>query len=77
MNPEKLNNQEQSQEQEISFDELQEYVDNPEFDLPPQRRDLSKPENLKWLSQNIWIRNEVPREIVKKLKKEFIKSIKK
>jgi hypothetical protein len=37
--------------------ELQELVDRPEFDLPHTRRDLSKPENIRWLVRNILIRN--------------------
>ena len=64
-------------EQEMSLEELQAFVNNPELDLPELRRDISKPKNLKWLSQNIWIRNEVPKEIVAKLKKEFVKSMQK
>ncbi len=66
-----------SAESEMTLEEIQEFVNNPLFDLPETRRDISKPENLKWLSQNISIRNDVPREIVRRLKQEFLKTLKK
>ncbi len=66
-----------TQKQKMSFDQLQDFVNDPALDLPELRRDLSKPENLKWLIQNIGIRNNVPRKIVIRLKKEFIKAMEK
>lgn len=38
-------------------EELQTFVNNPTLDLPETRRDLSKPENIRWLQRNILIRN--------------------
>ncbi|XOU94448.1 MAG: hypothetical protein ACNFW9_00085 [Candidatus Kerfeldbacteria bacterium] len=42
---------------ETSTNELQIFINSPELDLPIHRRDISKPENTKWLLRNILIRN--------------------
>ena len=57
------------EEREISFDELQVFVNNPALDLPQKRRDLSNVGNIAWLTRNIWIRNEVPLGMLDALKK--------
>lgn len=44
----------------IGWAELQDYINNPELDLPAGRRDLTNPENVRWLVRNIFIRNNVP-----------------
>ena len=64
----------ENQNQELTSEELQEFIDNPELDIPSLRRDVSKPENVRWLIRNIGIRNDVPEKIIKRLAKELKKS---
>jgi len=45
---------------DVTDDELQAYINSAELDLPDARRDLSKPENVRWLLRNLFVRNEVP-----------------
>lgn len=42
---------------QISFEELQSAINDPNLDLPELRRDISKEENISWLLRNILIRN--------------------
>jgi hypothetical protein len=43
---------------EVSFEELQDYLNSPELVLPQPKRDLSKPENVRWLIRNIGMQNK-------------------
>ncbi len=58
-------------EREISFDDLQVFLRSEEIDIPIGRRDISDPQNLRWLNRNLLIRNEekVPKEYWEALKR--------
>lgn len=43
---------------DITFKELQEFINDPGLDLPQMRRDLSEEANIRWLLRNIMIRNK-------------------
>ena len=60
-----------NQNKDINFEDLQEFINSPELDLPEMRRDLSKEENVRWLLRNIMIRNKdnVSESYLKALKK--------
>jgi hypothetical protein len=64
-----VNNFEGIKKNEVSMEELQDYINSPDLNLPEMRRDLSKPENVRWLIRNIWIRNKVPAKYLEALKK--------
>ncbi|MDO8523061.1 MAG: hypothetical protein Q7S12_02115 [bacterium] len=46
-----------SKKDQISFEELQSFINDPALDLPELRRDMSKEENIRWLVRNILIQN--------------------
>jgi len=46
------------------FEGLQAFTNDAALELPDQRRDLSQPENVRWLLRNVGVRNDVPREYV-------------
>ncbi len=54
--PEKFTKPEQPEE--ITFEQLQEFINSPELDLPTMRRDISDYSNLLWLGRNLMIRNK-------------------
>jgi len=43
------------------------FLEHPGVDVPMNRRDITKIQNIRWLKRNLAIRNEVPLEILKAL----------
>jgi hypothetical protein len=58
---------------EVGFEELQNFLNDPALDLPELRRDISKPENVRWLVRNIKVRNteKIPEKYFKALAKRL------
>lgn len=54
----------------LSREQIQEFMNAPELDVPAVRRDISRPENVRWLVRNLLIRNSkaVPQEYFEALK---------
>jgi len=67
------------EKQEISFEQLQDFFNSPDLDLPERRRDLSDPLNLGWLNRNALIRNseKIPGEMWNAFRKLYMEEIKK
>lgn len=59
---------------EMTLAELQDYLNRQELDLPILRRNLDIPGNLKWLNQNLGIRNSVPDAVIRAIRRELRKS---
>src|SRR3989344_8005527 len=51
-------NEQPEKEQSVFFDEVQGFFNDPALDLPEMRRDLSDPQNARWLIRNFSIRNK-------------------